>query len=399
CRRGGPRLRLEVGHGLDARHAQVLRPRPAVPRRPPQPAHLPRDLRQERELRPAAVARRGGPLEGLAAREDAGEPEGAARRPAPALLGPGRAAGQEAPVHGRRDRSMGGVEPRREPRLAPAREARAPGPPGLRARLEPPLSRRAGAPRARCQAAGGLRVARLLGRGEERARDPAPAGGSGRRGGGDRAQLHARPAHGLPGRPARRRVLAGDPQQRRGDLRRKRRGQPGRNRSRGGAGRPVALVGPADPAAARRVVPEARFQRAADAGRHRGRAAALRGRRGRRGGGGVFVRRGRLVRGAVTERFVCIHEHFYQPPRENPWLEAIERQPSARPYHDWNERITAECYGPNAEARLLDERGRLIRVVDNYSRISFNFGPTLLSWLEGSAPRLYRAIQEADARS
>ncbi|HXU45170.1 MAG TPA: DUF3536 domain-containing protein [Thermoanaerobaculia bacterium] len=101
----------------------------------------------------------------------------------------------------------------------------------------------------------------------------------------------------------------------------------------------------------------------------------------------------------MTERFVCIHGHFYQPPRENPWLEAIERQPSARPYHDWNERITAECYGPNAEARLLDERGRLIRVVDNYSRISFNFGPTLLSWLEGSAPRLYRAIQEADARS
>jgi alpha-amylase/alpha-mannosidase (GH57 family) len=87
-------------------------------------------------------------------------------------------------------------------------------------------------------------------------------------------------------------------------------------------------------------------------------------------------------------RYVCIHGHFYQPPRENPWLEAIESQPSAYPYHDWNERVTAECYAPNAFARI-----------NNYSSISFNFGPTLLSWLEEKEPEVYRAILAADAES
>src|SRR5512138_1689761 len=99
------------------------------------------------------------------------------------------------------------------------------------------------------------------------------------------------------------------------------------------------------------------------------------------------------------ERFVCIHGHFYQPPRENPWLEAVELQDSAYPYHDWNERITAECYAPNAASRILDPEARIVAILNNYSRISFNFGPTLLSWLEQFAPDAYRAILEADRLS
>ena len=99
------------------------------------------------------------------------------------------------------------------------------------------------------------------------------------------------------------------------------------------------------------------------------------------------------------ERYVCIHGHFYQPPRENPWLEAIELQDSAYPYHDWNERICAECYGPNAASRILDGEGRISQLVNNYSRISFNFGPTLLAWLEENAGEVYQAILEADLES
>jgi alpha-amylase/alpha-mannosidase (GH57 family) len=100
-----------------------------------------------------------------------------------------------------------------------------------------------------------------------------------------------------------------------------------------------------------------------------------------------------------VDRFICIHGHFYQPPRENPWLEAVELQDSAYPYHDWNARITAECYAANATSRILDERRRIEKIVNNYSRISFNFGPTLLSWLESHAPDTYRAIIEADRQS
>ncbi len=81
----------------------------------------------------------------------------------------------------------------------------------------------------------------------------------------------------------------------------------------------------------------------------------------------------------MSDRTVCIHGHFYQPPRENPWLEEVELQDSAAPSHDWNDRITAECYEPNTAARILDSRGRIQRIVSNYARISFNFGPTLLS--------------------
>ncbi|HUS06824.1 MAG TPA: DUF3536 domain-containing protein [Bryobacteraceae bacterium] len=98
-------------------------------------------------------------------------------------------------------------------------------------------------------------------------------------------------------------------------------------------------------------------------------------------------------------RYLCIHGHFYQPPRENPWLEAIELQDSAYPYHDWNERITAECYAPNGATRILDDAGRIDQIVNNYSHISFNFGPTVLSWAQDKAPGLYQMILDADNQS
>ena len=97
--------------------------------------------------------------------------------------------------------------------------------------------------------------------------------------------------------------------------------------------------------------------------------------------------------------YICIHAHFYQPPRENPWLETIEYQQSAYPYHDWNQRIAAECYQPNGVARILDKNDHIERMVNNYSRISFNFGPTLLSWLETEDPATYSRILEADKKS
>jgi alpha-amylase/alpha-mannosidase (GH57 family) len=100
-----------------------------------------------------------------------------------------------------------------------------------------------------------------------------------------------------------------------------------------------------------------------------------------------------------VERYICIHGHFYQPPRENPWLEAIEHQDSAFPYHDWNERITAECYAPNAVSRILDGQNRIVKLINNYAKISFNFGPTLLNWLQAKAPDVYEAILEADRAS
>lgn len=99
------------------------------------------------------------------------------------------------------------------------------------------------------------------------------------------------------------------------------------------------------------------------------------------------------------ERYLCIHGHFYQPPRENPWLEAIEIQDSAYPYHDWNERVADECYAPNSASRILDGQGRIIDIVSNYARMSFNFGPTVLSWMEASSPDVYQAILDADKQS
>jgi alpha-amylase/alpha-mannosidase (GH57 family) len=99
------------------------------------------------------------------------------------------------------------------------------------------------------------------------------------------------------------------------------------------------------------------------------------------------------------ERYICIHGHFYQPPRENAWLGRVERQDSSYPYHDWNEKITAECYLPNATSRLLDGEGYISRVVNNYAKISFDFGPVLLAWLASNSPDVYRAIIAADKES
>jgi alpha-amylase/alpha-mannosidase (GH57 family) len=98
-------------------------------------------------------------------------------------------------------------------------------------------------------------------------------------------------------------------------------------------------------------------------------------------------------------RFICIHGHFYQPPRENPWLEEIELQESAYPDHDWNQRITSECYAPNAASRVLDGENFIIDIVNNYSKISFNFGPTLLSWMERNETETYRSIIDSDKQS
>ncbi len=97
--------------------------------------------------------------------------------------------------------------------------------------------------------------------------------------------------------------------------------------------------------------------------------------------------------------YLTVHGHFYQPPRENPWLEAIEAQDSALPYHDWNERIAAECYTPNSVAKIVTNENRIMDIVNNYSYISFNFGPTLLSWMEKYSPNSYQRIIQADIDS
>jgi alpha-amylase/alpha-mannosidase (GH57 family) len=101
----------------------------------------------------------------------------------------------------------------------------------------------------------------------------------------------------------------------------------------------------------------------------------------------------------TVERYICIHGHFYQPPRENAWLEAVELQDSAYPYHDWNARIANECYEANATSRILDEQGRIVQIVNNYSNISFNFGPTLMAWLEDHEAGVYEKIIQADGQS
>ena len=98
-------------------------------------------------------------------------------------------------------------------------------------------------------------------------------------------------------------------------------------------------------------------------------------------------------------RYICIHGHFYQPPRENPWLEEVELQDSSYPYHDWNARITDECYAPNAASRIMGSDKKVSRMINNYASMSFNFGPTLLSWMERHAPEDYRNILAADKES
>jgi alpha-amylase/alpha-mannosidase (GH57 family) len=96
---------------------------------------------------------------------------------------------------------------------------------------------------------------------------------------------------------------------------------------------------------------------------------------------------------------LCIHGHFYQPPRENPWTDEIDREPTAAPFHDWNERINEECYRANAFARVLADDGRVVDILNNYEYISFNFGPTLLSWIRQHAPDVYDRIRAGDAAS
>jgi alpha-amylase/alpha-mannosidase (GH57 family) len=98
-------------------------------------------------------------------------------------------------------------------------------------------------------------------------------------------------------------------------------------------------------------------------------------------------------------KYICIHGHFYQPPRENAWLEVIEQQDSAYPFHDWNERISHESYSPNGFSRILDEDDNIVNIVNNYERISFNFGPTLLQWMEIYDAKAYQAVIDADERS
>src|SRR5215468_1974183 len=99
------------------------------------------------------------------------------------------------------------------------------------------------------------------------------------------------------------------------------------------------------------------------------------------------------------QRYVCIHGHFYQPPRENAWLEFVELQDSAYPFHDWNERITAECYAPNGMARIVDGYRNIVKITNNYAHISFNFGPTLLAWMQEAEPEAYKAVIDADKES
>jgi alpha-amylase/alpha-mannosidase (GH57 family) len=100
-----------------------------------------------------------------------------------------------------------------------------------------------------------------------------------------------------------------------------------------------------------------------------------------------------------TGVYVTVHGHFYQPPRENPYLNTIERQPSAHPFHDWNERIYHECYRTNVFARILNDRGEIVGIVNNFEYLSFNIGPTLMSWLEKYDPEVYQKIIEADGKS
>lgn len=99
------------------------------------------------------------------------------------------------------------------------------------------------------------------------------------------------------------------------------------------------------------------------------------------------------------KKYLCIHGHFYQPPRENPWLNKVEIQDSAYPYHDWNHRINAECYARNSASRILNEEGKVVDIINNYAWMSFNMGPTLLAWMEIEAPETYAAILQADKES
>ena len=102
---------------------------------------------------------------------------------------------------------------------------------------------------------------------------------------------------------------------------------------------------------------------------------------------------------STRHRSAIIHGHFYQPPREDPWLEEVPRETSAAPFHDWNERIEHECYRAVAAARIPAPNGKIARIVNTLECLSFDFGPTLLEWLEWAAPDTYAAVLEADRLS
>ena len=97
--------------------------------------------------------------------------------------------------------------------------------------------------------------------------------------------------------------------------------------------------------------------------------------------------------------YITIHGHFYQPPRENPWTEQIEKQISANPFHDWNERINRECYYANSFAHILNSAGLIESIINNFQYINFNIGPTLMDWIKEKSPTTYYAIIDADSKS
>ncbi|MFA6583232.1 MAG: DUF3536 domain-containing protein [Elusimicrobiaceae bacterium] len=102
---------------------------------------------------------------------------------------------------------------------------------------------------------------------------------------------------------------------------------------------------------------------------------------------------------AKGRKFVVIHGHFYQPPRENPWLNHIEEQSTAAPAHDWNERIAEECYNPNGTARINGPDGAIADLTNNYEFLNFDFGPTLLTWYEKAFPEDYQKILDGHKKS
>src|SRR3989339_159993 len=106
-----------------------------------------------------------------------------------------------------------------------------------------------------------------------------------------------------------------------------------------------------------------------------------------------------MQKAAKGRKYLAVHAHFYQPPRENPWTGDIPPQYSAFPYNDWNERIARECYIPNAYARINDSMGRAVEMVNNYEYLNFNFGPTLLTWMEKRYPAYYAKIIRAAAET
>lgn len=96
---------------------------------------------------------------------------------------------------------------------------------------------------------------------------------------------------------------------------------------------------------------------------------------------------------------IAVHGHFYQPPREDPWLDTVLPDPTAAPARDWNERVYSECYKPNAAAPILGPDGRIVSIINNYSHLSFDFGPTLHKWLEHYDPVLNRTLVETGRKA